>query len=111
MHCAGNRFVRANFTPTVDMVFGEAQIYAIIMYSILLAIGLSTNMAALIHLLNQRLRRRNRTRMTLLLIHLTVADLMVSTCHSVTPVFGLAQIPGSALCVALAQTPVIATRL
>ena len=68
------------------MVFGEAQIYAIIMYSILLAIGLSTNMAALIHLLNQRLRRRNRTRMTLLLIHLTVADLMVSICHSVAPV-------------------------
>ena len=79
MLCAGNVFVRANFTPTVDMEFGEAQIYAITVYSVLLAVGLSTNLPALRHLLNQRLRRRNRTRMTLLLIHLTVADLMVSS--------------------------------
>ena len=67
-----------NFTLPEDMKFGEAQIIAITAYSIMFIIGFVLNTISLYQLLNERLMRRNRTRMSLLLIHLAIADLMVS---------------------------------
>ena len=68
----------SNFTLPDDMKFGEAQIIAITAYSIMFIIGLVLNTISLYQLLVERLMKRNRNRMTLLLIHLAVADLMVS---------------------------------
>ena len=70
--------VKANFSLPADMIFGEAQIIAITAYSIMFIIGLVLNSISLYQLLMERLVRRNRNRMSLLLIHLAVADLMVS---------------------------------
>ena len=67
-----------NFSLPDDMKFGEAQIIAITAYSIMFIIGLVLNTISLYQLLVERLMKRNRNRMTLLLIHLAVADLMVS---------------------------------
>ena len=69
--------VKANFTLPDDMKFGEAQIIAITTYSIMFIIGLVLNTISLYQLLMERLVKRNRNRMSLLLIHLAVADLMV----------------------------------
>ena len=71
--------VKANFSLPADMIFGEAQIIAITAYSIMFIIGLVLNTISLYQLLMERLVRRNRNRMSLLLIHLAVADLMVSS--------------------------------
>ena len=71
--------VKANFSLPADMIFGEAQIIAITAYSIMFIIGLVLNSISLYQLLMERLVRRNRNRMSLLLIHLAVADLMVSS--------------------------------
>ena len=68
----------SNFTIPDDMKFGEAQIIAITAYSIMFIIGFVLNTISLYQLLVERLMKRNRNRMTLLLIHLAVADLMVS---------------------------------
>ena len=59
-----------------DMRFGEAQIISITAYSIMFLIGLTTNIASLFFLLRRNTGRRNR--MKVLLIHLAVADLLVS---------------------------------
>ena len=40
-------------------------------------VGLAANCYSLLHLLRERLLHRNQNRMSLLLIHLTVADLVV----------------------------------
>ena len=69
--------VKDNFTLTEDMVFGEAQMLAIIAYIIMFITGLTTNTMSLVSLLRERLRRKDRSKMTLLLIHLSVADLTV----------------------------------
>ena len=70
--------VKSNFSLPDDMKFGDAQIIAITAYSIMFIIGLTLNTISLYQLLVKRLMRRNRNRMTLLLIHLAVADLLVS---------------------------------
>ena len=62
----------SNFSLPDDMKFGEAQIISITVYCIMFVTGLTTNTISLYHLIT-----RNRNRMTLLLIHLAVADLMV----------------------------------
>ena len=74
----GEVMLDSNFTVPDDMKFGEAQIIAITAYSIMFIIGLVLNTISLYQLLVERLMKRNRNRMTLLLIHLAVADLMVS---------------------------------
>ena len=66
-----------NFSPPVDMVFGEAQVISITVYVIFFIIGLIFNSLSLKQLLEERIRRRVKNRMNLLLIHLTIADLMV----------------------------------
>ena len=70
--------VASNFTLPENMKFGEAQIIAIIVYSVMLVVGLIANSTFLYHLLCERLAKRNKNRMSLLLIHLSVADLIVS---------------------------------
>ena len=69
--------VKDNFTLTEDMMFGEAQIVAIIAYMIMFITGLTTNTMSLVSLLRERLRGKDRSKMTLLLIHLSIADLTV----------------------------------
>ena len=69
--------VKDNFTLTEDMMFGEAQIVAILAYSLMFVLGFTTNIMSLVSLLGERLRRKDRSKMTLLLIHLSVADLTV----------------------------------
>ena len=70
--------VAANFSLPDNMKFGEGQVISIITYSILLIIGLSTNCTSLFYLLRDRLMKKDRNRMSLLLIHLSAADLLVS---------------------------------
>ena len=76
---SGSVFVSSNFSLPEDMMFGQAQIISIITYSILFIIGLTLNTISLKKLLQERIISRNRNKMTLLLIHLSIADLMVST--------------------------------
>ena len=68
--------IKSNFSLPDDMKFGEAQIISITAYSIMFMIGLTTNMVSLFSLVRRNTGRRNR--MSLLLIHLAVADLLVS---------------------------------
>ena len=63
------------------MVFGEAQAIALGAYSFLMILGLITNGASLKHLLNERFFKGNKSRMILLLIHLSIADLVVSSIY------------------------------
>ena len=71
----------ANFSLPPHMKFGEAQVISIIAYSIMLVIGLYTNSTFLYNSLKERMIHRNRNRMSLLLIHLSIADLFVSLPH------------------------------
>ena len=75
----GKVYVTANFTPPVDMVFGQAQIISIIVYIILFVIGLVFNSVSLHQLLEERIKKKVKNKMNLLLIHLAIADLMVRT--------------------------------
>ena len=59
------------------MVFGEAQIISITVYSIFFLIGLTLNSVSLQQLLEERIKRKVKNKMNLLLIHLAIADLMV----------------------------------
>ena len=59
------------------MVFGQAQVISITVYVIFFIIGLIFNSLSLKQLLEERIRRRVKNRMNLLLIHLTIADLLV----------------------------------
>ena len=87
--------VKENFTLTEDMKFGEAHAIAILAYSIMFVVGLTTNTISLVRMLQvrisatrmtvmvtvttqERIQRKDRSKMTLLLIHLSVADLTVS---------------------------------
>ena len=69
--------VAGNFSPTEDMVFGEANIAAITLYFLMFSVGLTTNSLSLYKLIMARLKMKDRSRMTLLLIHLAVADMLV----------------------------------
>ena len=60
------------------MVFGEAQIISISVYTIFFLIGLVFNSVSLQQLLEERIKRKVKNKMNLLLIHLAIADLMVS---------------------------------
>ena len=73
----GIKMVAGNFSPTEDMVFGEANVAAIALYFVMFSVGLTTNSLSLYKLLTARLKLKDRSRMTLLLIHLAVADMMV----------------------------------
>ena len=70
--------VAANFSLPDNMKFGSGQVLSIIAYTIMLIIGLTTNCTSLFYLLRDRLMKKDRNRMSLLLIHLSVADLLVS---------------------------------
>ena len=89
----GEVMVKENFTLTEDMKFGEAHAIAILAYSIMFVVGLTTNTISLVRMLQvrisrmtmmvtmvtqERIQRKDRSKMTLLLIHLSVADLTVS---------------------------------
>ena len=86
--------VKENFTLTEDMKFGQAHALAILAYSIMFVVGLTTNTISLVRMLQvrisvtrwtvmvtmvtqERIQCRDRSKMTLLLIHLSVADLTV----------------------------------
>ena len=73
----GIKMVAGNFSPTEDMVFGEANIAAISLYFLMFSVGLTTNSLSLYKLLRARLKLKDRSRMTMLLINLAVADMMV----------------------------------
>ena len=90
----GEVMVKENFTLTEDMKFGEAHAIAILAYSIMFMVGLTTNTISLVRMLQvrisvtwmtvmvtmvtqERIQRKDRSKMTLLLIHLSVADLTV----------------------------------
>ena len=73
----GQVMVAANFSLPDNMSFGEAQIIAIVVYSIMLAIGVTANLSFLYHLMYERLVTRKKNRMSMLLIHLAIADLLV----------------------------------
>ena len=93
-HYKGEVMVKENFTLTEDMKFGEAHAIAILAYSIMFMVGLTTNTISLVRMLQvrisvtrmtvmvmvtqERIQRKDRSKMTLLLIHLSVADLTVS---------------------------------
>ena len=90
--------VKENFTLTEDMKFGQAHALTILAYSIMFVVGLATNTGSLLRMmqvregglvdvtrtvrmaLQDRIQRKDRSRMTLLLIHLSVADLTVRKC-------------------------------
>ena len=91
----GEVMVKENFTLTEDMKFGEAHAIAILAYSIMFVVGLTTNTISLVRMMQvrisvtrmtvmvtvttqERIQRKDRSKMTLLLIHLSVADLTVS---------------------------------
>ena len=61
------------------MLVGETQILNILSYSILFIFGFCLNSVSLIQLVRERVRKNGRSRMNLLLIHLALADLLVST--------------------------------
>ena len=74
-----------NFPWPPDMLFTQANIISIVVYSIQLVVGLAANSYSLVYLLKERLMRHNKNRMVLLLMHLTCADLCVSLvlyCHT-----------------------------
>ena len=73
----GTVYVSGNFSPPVDMVFGQAQVISITVYVTFFVIGLIFNSLSLKQLLEERIKRRMKTRMNLLLTHLAIADLMV----------------------------------
>ena len=69
--------VASNFSIPDNMKFGDAQVISIVTYSIMLLIGLSTNITSLFHFLRNRIIKKDRNRMSLLLFHLSIADLLV----------------------------------
>ena len=71
-------YTAENFTLPEDMIFGQAQVISIITYSILFIIGLAFNSISLFQLLMERIKKKVRNKMNLLLIHLAIADLVVS---------------------------------
>jgi hypothetical protein len=74
----GEVMVAANFSLPDNMKFGSGQVLSIIAYTIMLIIGLTTNTTSLFYLVRDRMMKKDRNRMSLLLIHLSVADLLVS---------------------------------
>ena len=67
-----------NFPWPPDMLFTSANVISISLYSAQLVVGLTANCYSLVYLLRERLVLHNKN-MILLLIHLTCADLCVSS--------------------------------
>ena len=80
----GEVMVAANFSLPDNMKFGSGQVLSIMAYTIMLIIGLTTNCTSLFYLVRDRMMKKDRNRMSLLLIHLSVADLLVSRTVSLT---------------------------
>ena len=74
--------VTSNFSLPDNMMFGDTQIISITVYSIMFIIGLTSNCTSLFFLLLDRKIKKDRNRMNLLLVHLSVADLMVRECFT-----------------------------
>ena len=75
-------FLAVNFSKDEwfdHMLVGETQILNILSYSCLFIFGFCLNSVSLIQLVRERVRKNGRSRMNLLLIHLALADLLVST--------------------------------
>ena len=72
---SGVIMVKENFTLTEDMKFGNAQIVSILAYSVMFIIGITANTLSLIRLITTNWK--DKSRMKLLLIHLSIADLTV----------------------------------
>ena len=70
--------VASNFSLPDNMKFGDGQIISIITYTIMFFIGVTTNSTSLFYMIKDRVLKRDRNRMSLLLIHLSIADLLVS---------------------------------
>ena len=68
----------SNFSIPDNMKFGDGQIISIITYSIMFFIGVTTNSTSLFYMIKDRMMKKDRNRMSLLLIHLSIADLLVS---------------------------------
>ena len=69
--------VASNFSLPDNMKFGDGQIISIITYTIMFFIGVTTNSTSLFYMIKDRVLKRDRNRMSLLLIHLSIADLLV----------------------------------
>lgn len=59
------------------MVFGDVEFYFIITYCILFLFGFIMNIMSFYQLIRERVKKKIRSRMNLLLINLAVADLVV----------------------------------
>ena len=70
--------VASNFSLPDNMKFGDGQIISIITYTIMFFIGVTTNSTSLFYMIKDRVLKRDRNRMSLLLIHLSIADLLVN---------------------------------
>ena len=70
-------FVSSNFTLPDDMVFGDVEFYFIITYCILFLFGFIMNIMSFYQLIRERVKKKIRSRMNLLLVNLAVADLVV----------------------------------
>ena len=66
-----------NFSLPNDMVPGDKETLSILVCSLLLLLGVTTNTVSLYQLVSERVRTNVRSKMNLLLIHLAVADLLV----------------------------------
>ena len=51
--------VASNFTPSPDMVFGESNIVAIVVYSVMFVLGLTTNSLSLYQLVVARFKMKD----------------------------------------------------
>ena len=54
--------VKENFTLTEDMKFGEAHAIAILAYSIMFVVGLTTNTISLVRMMQVRIRSELQTK-------------------------------------------------
>ena len=72
-----------NFSLPSDMVPGDKETLSILVCSLLLLLGVTTNTISLYQLVSERVRTNIRSKMNLLLIHLAVADLLVLNKNSI----------------------------
>lgn len=64
----------------IDMRFNEGHVVSIVAYSILLTVSVIGNVTVLTNLISRR--RSSNPRVTLMLIHLAVADLLVCSSYN-----------------------------
>ncbi|XP_043276767.1 gonadotropin-releasing hormone II receptor isoform X2 [Venturia canescens] len=65
-----------SFEPPIDMRFNEGHLVSIVTYSVLMVISIAGNTTVLVLICKKR--RTNRSRINTMLIHLAIADLMVT---------------------------------